>query len=55
MILLYFAVLPLLPGARNLYKQRDEITEQAKKMHRGLKFCDELEFGYKVCGAKCFS
>ena len=32
---------------RNLYKQRDEITEQAKKMHKGLKFTEEVQFGYK--------
>jgi len=34
---------------RNLYKQRDEITDQAKKMHKGLKFAGELQFGYKEC------
>eukprot|EP00438_Fugacium_kawagutii_P028946 Skav223611 [mRNA] locus=scaffold1522:53567:57452:- [translate_table: standard] len=33
----------------NLYKQRDEITEQARKMHKGLRFSGELQFGYKDC------
>eukprot|EP00437_Effrenium_voratum_P040900 CAMPEP_0181472090 /NCGR_PEP_ID=MMETSP1110-20121109/39416_1 /TAXON_ID=174948 /ORGANISM="Symbiodinium sp., Strain CCMP421" /LENGTH=180 /DNA_ID=CAMNT_0023597139 /DNA_START=99 /DNA_END=641 /DNA_ORIENTATION=- len=31
----------------NLYKQRDEITEQAKKMHKGLRYTENLQFGYK--------
>jgi hypothetical protein len=32
---------------RNLYKQRDEITDQAKQMHKGLRFSGDLQFGYK--------
>lgn len=31
----------------NLYKQRDEITDQAKQMHKGLRFSGDLQFGYK--------